>query len=148
MCERFELPIAPLPEQRRIVAKIDSLTGKSKRARDHLDHIPRLVEKYKQAVLAAAFRGDLTREWRTVSFALPEPRSARLAGTASLRPSLERPFFYHFVIPGSSIRRRVAFRSIMRLSALRGGGQSTFPTFDFADILDDKIRRNDGFPSY
>lgn len=57
-------PIAPLSEQRRIVAKIDSLTGKSRRARDHLDHIPRLVEKYKQAILAAAFRGDLTREWR------------------------------------------------------------------------------------
>ncbi len=59
----IEVPLPPLPEQRRIVAKIDSLTGKSRRARDHLDHIPRLVEKYKQAVLAAAFRGDLTREW-------------------------------------------------------------------------------------
>ncbi|MDN7351324.1 restriction endonuclease subunit S [Acetobacter senegalensis] len=58
------IPVAPLREQRRIVAKIDSLTGKSRRARDHLDHIPRLVEKYKQAILAAAFRGDLTREWR------------------------------------------------------------------------------------
>jgi len=59
-----QFPLPPLPEQRRIVAKIDSLTGKSRRARDHLDHIPRLVEKYKQAILAAAFRGDLTREWR------------------------------------------------------------------------------------
>jgi type I restriction enzyme, S subunit len=58
------VPLPPLPEQRRIVAKIDSLIGKSRRARDHLDHIPRLVEKYKQAVLAAAFRGDLTRDWR------------------------------------------------------------------------------------
>lgn len=58
------VPLPPLPEQRRIVAKIDSVTGKSRRARDHLDHIPRLVEKYKQAVLAAAFRGDLTRDWR------------------------------------------------------------------------------------
>jgi type I restriction enzyme S subunit len=47
------VPLPPLPEQRRIVAKIDSLTGKSKRARDRLDHIPRLVEKYKQAVLGA-----------------------------------------------------------------------------------------------
>lgn len=60
----IEIPLAPLAEQRRIVAKIDSLSGKSRRARDHLDHIPRLVEKYKQAVLAAAFRGELTREWR------------------------------------------------------------------------------------
>src|SRR5262249_14153426 len=58
------VPLSPLPEQRRIVAKIDSLSAKSKRARDHLDHIPRLVEKYKQAILAAAFRGELTREWR------------------------------------------------------------------------------------
>lgn len=67
--------VAPLPEQRRIVARIDSLSSKSKRARDHLDHIPRLVEKYKQAVLAAAFRGEFTRKqyaqkansWRSVS---------------------------------------------------------------------------------
>ena len=62
---RSRVPLPPFPEQRRIVAKIDSLTAKSRRARDHLDHIPRLVEKYKQAVLAAAFRGDLTRGWRT-----------------------------------------------------------------------------------
>ncbi len=49
------VPLPPLPEQRRIVAKIDSLTGKSRRARDHLDHIPRLVDKYKQAVLDMVF---------------------------------------------------------------------------------------------
>jgi type I restriction enzyme S subunit len=65
MIEDIELPVPPLPEQRRIVAKIDSLTGKSRRARDHLDHIPRFVEKYRQAILAAAFRGDLTRQWRS-----------------------------------------------------------------------------------
>ena len=59
--------IPPLPEQQRVVAKIDSLSGKSQRAREHLDHIPRLVEKYKQAILGAAFRGDLTHEWRKSS---------------------------------------------------------------------------------
>lgn len=61
----FHIALPPRPEQRRIVAKIDSLTAKSRRAREHLDHIPRLVEKYKQALLAAAFRGDLTRESHT-----------------------------------------------------------------------------------
>jgi type I restriction enzyme S subunit len=58
------VPVPPRSEQRRIVAKIDSLSGKSKLARDQLDHVRRLVQKYKQAILAAAFRGDLTREWR------------------------------------------------------------------------------------
>jgi type I restriction enzyme, S subunit len=69
----FPVLIAPPPEQRRIVAKIGSLSAKSKRARDQLDHIPRLVEKYKQAILAAAFRGDLTKEWRTVHALADEP---------------------------------------------------------------------------
>jgi type I restriction enzyme, S subunit len=63
--KEYPIRVAPLPEQRRIVAKIDSLCTKSKRGRDHLDHIPRLVDKYKQAILAAAFRGDLTQVWRT-----------------------------------------------------------------------------------
>ncbi|MFN4014234.1 MAG: restriction endonuclease subunit S [Reyranella sp.] len=64
MIENFRIAVPPLPEQRRIVAKIDTLSGKSKRARDHLDHVPLLVRRYKQAILAASFRGDLTREWR------------------------------------------------------------------------------------
>lgn len=68
----LSLPIAPPSEQRRVVEKIDSLSSKSKRAREHLDHLPRLVEKYKQAVLAAAFRGDLTKEWRAKNSVPPE----------------------------------------------------------------------------
>lgn len=63
--------IAPLPEQKRIVTKIDSLAGKSRRAREHLDHIPQLIEKYKRAILAAAFKGNLTREWRSSHAAAP-----------------------------------------------------------------------------
>jgi type I restriction enzyme S subunit len=58
--EQVTLRLAPLPEQRRIAAKIDGLVAKSKRAREQLGRITRLVEKYKQAILAAAFRGKLT----------------------------------------------------------------------------------------
>ncbi|AEH63585.1 restriction endonuclease subunit S [Zymomonas mobilis] len=79
--------LPPLPEQRRIVAKIDSLTGKSRRARDHLDHIPRLVEKYKQAILSAAFRAD----WPLIS--VGETIRAVVAGK-NLRCE-ERPPFEH-----------------------------------------------------
>lgn len=63
----LELPVPPAAEQRRIVAKIDSLSSKSKRAREHLDHIPRLVEKYKQAVLTAAFSGALSSARRSAN---------------------------------------------------------------------------------
>jgi type I restriction enzyme S subunit len=56
--------IPPLPEQRRIVAKLDSLQARSRRAKEALDAIPPLLERLRQSVLAAAFRGDLTAEWR------------------------------------------------------------------------------------
>jgi type I restriction enzyme S subunit len=59
-----ELPVAPLAEQRRIVAKIEALFEQSRSARQALDRIPPLLKKFRQVVLAAAFRGDLTRDWR------------------------------------------------------------------------------------
>jgi type I restriction enzyme S subunit len=60
----LEIPLPPLPEQRRIVAKLDSLQARSRRAKEALDAIPPLLERLRQSVLAAAFRGDLTAEWR------------------------------------------------------------------------------------
>lgn len=62
--EETRVPLPPLSEQRRIIAKIDSLSAKTERARDHLNHVPRLVAAYRQAVLVAAFTGRLTADWR------------------------------------------------------------------------------------
>jgi len=73
------LNLPPLSEQRRIVARIESLSSKSKRARSHLDHIPRLVEKYKLAILAAGYDGKLTR-----NFASPPPTLSISTMIASL----------------------------------------------------------------
>ena len=56
--------IAPLSEQRRIVAKIETLQERSRKARAALEAIPPLLEQFRQSVLAAAFRGDLTADWR------------------------------------------------------------------------------------
>jgi len=58
------LLLPPIDVQRRIVAKLDALLAHSRAAREHLDAVPALVEQYRQSVLAAAFRGDLTKEWR------------------------------------------------------------------------------------
>lgn len=61
---RLPIPTPPVPEQRRIVTKLDSLTGGTARAREELGRIPRLIQKYREAILTAAFSGNLTREWR------------------------------------------------------------------------------------
>lgn len=58
------LPVPPLNEQKRIVAKIEALQLRSEAAKEALDAIPPLLEKFRQSVLAAAFRGDLTKAWR------------------------------------------------------------------------------------
>ncbi|WP_257451377.1 restriction endonuclease subunit S [Archangium lipolyticum] len=62
--EDTTLYIPPLNEQRRIVAKLESLLARSHRAKEALDAIPTLLERFRQSVLAAAFRGDLTADWR------------------------------------------------------------------------------------
>ncbi len=58
------IPLAPTFEQHRIVAKLDSLFDRSTRARRELDRVPRLIERYKQAILSKAFSGELTVGWR------------------------------------------------------------------------------------
>jgi type I restriction enzyme, S subunit len=63
--------LAPLDEQRRIVAKLNRLLARTSSARADLERIPILIAKYKEVLLAAAFSGELTREWRDAE-GLPE----------------------------------------------------------------------------
>ena len=58
------VPLAPLNEQKRIVAKIEELSDRSQTAQKALETIPQLCDRFRQSVLAAAFRGDLTADWR------------------------------------------------------------------------------------
>ncbi|SOB99123.1 restriction endonuclease subunit S [Stappia indica] len=62
--EETRLPLPPLAEQKRIVAKLDALSARSARARKELERIDALVARYKQAVLSKAFSGELTKDWR------------------------------------------------------------------------------------
>lgn len=56
----LKIPIAPLPEQHRIVAKLDALMQKVESNKQRLDKIPKLLKRFRQSVLADAVCGKLT----------------------------------------------------------------------------------------
>lgn len=56
--------LAPLNEQRRIAAKLDTTLAAVDACRQRLDGVAELLKRFRQAVLAAATSGELTREWR------------------------------------------------------------------------------------
>ncbi|HRH65186.1 MAG TPA: restriction endonuclease subunit S, partial [Bacteroidia bacterium] len=60
----IKVPIAPLKEQNRIVAKLDALMQKVESNKQHLEKIPIILKRFRQSVLAAAVSGKLTEEWR------------------------------------------------------------------------------------
>jgi type I restriction enzyme S subunit len=54
------IPVPPLAEQRRIVAKVEELLARVNPARERLARVPALLKRFRQAVLAAACEGRLT----------------------------------------------------------------------------------------
>lgn len=56
--------LPPSCEQKLIVEKLSTLQQRAECAAKELGRIPSLIDRYKQAVLASALRGDLTAEWR------------------------------------------------------------------------------------
>ncbi len=60
----LKIPLPPLAEQRRIVAKLEEVLGKVDATRARLAKIPALLKRFRQSVLAAACSGRLTADWR------------------------------------------------------------------------------------
>lgn len=54
---RLPIPLPPLAEQRRIVARLEALEARSRRVREWLAEIPAQLAQARQSLLAAAFRG-------------------------------------------------------------------------------------------
>ncbi len=60
----IEVPLPPLNEQHRIVAKLEQLLSKVQSCQERLDRIPKILKRFRQSVLAAACSGRLTEDWR------------------------------------------------------------------------------------
>ena len=115
------------------MVRLQRRLGKLATARDELSRVPRLVQRYKEAILVAAFCGDLTHDWRLIKKSdesvdlcaeVAELRSESLkaAGTkekspvtASWKPVIQLPMRWRWmsvdqlaslVQYGSSARRR------------------------------------------
>ena len=54
----------PLPEQKRIVEKLDSLLAQVDTIQQRLNNVPDIIKRFRQSVLAAAVSGKRTEQWR------------------------------------------------------------------------------------
>jgi type I restriction enzyme S subunit len=73
---KVDVPVPPLPEQRRIVAKIEELFSNLNAGRADLQTAQRQLERYRLSVLQAAVEGRLSAAWRRTH--APEPADALL----------------------------------------------------------------------
>jgi len=74
----FPFPLPPLPEQHRIVEKIEELFTNLDAGVENLIKIKTQLKRYRQAVLKYAFEGKLTEEWREANRDRLEPASILL----------------------------------------------------------------------
>lgn len=62
--ENLIFPLPPLPEQERIVAKLDALFTQHEAMKKALERIPQLLKNFRQQVLDQAISGKMTERWR------------------------------------------------------------------------------------
>lgn len=76
--ESTPIPLAPIDQQKRIVAKIEELFSHIDAGIESLKKAKQLLKQYRQSVLKAAVTGELTKEWREANKDKLEPASKLL----------------------------------------------------------------------
>ena len=84
--DKVDVPLPPLPEQRRIVAKIEELFSNLDAGMDDLQAAGQQLERYRLSVLQAAVEGRLTADWRRTHD--PEPADQLLERILEKKQSL------------------------------------------------------------
>jgi type I restriction enzyme S subunit len=91
----WPIPLAPLNEQRRIAAKLDTTLAAVEVCRQRLDGVAAILKRFRQAVLAAATSGGMTRElasnslWKEISIT----DVCEVVRGASPRPAGDQRYF-------------------------------------------------------
>jgi type I restriction enzyme S subunit len=103
--KQVKIPVPPLSEQKRIVAKLDALFEHLEVLKAKLDRIPELLKNFRQSVLTQAVTGKLTEEWRERK-GLGEWEEVELQDIAKIidpQPSHRTPPIHPDAIPYISI---------------------------------------------
>lgn len=63
--EKLDIPLPPLAEQKFIAEKLDTLLAQVDSTKARLEKIPKILKRFRQAVLASAVNGILTKQYRS-----------------------------------------------------------------------------------
>ncbi|MEY4299776.1 MAG: hypothetical protein RIR25_1012, partial [Verrucomicrobiota bacterium] len=107
----FTIPLPPLAEQKRIVAKIEELFSELEAGEESLRLARRQLATYRQSLLKQAFEGKLTQTWRTQNpDKLESPTESNIA-TDELEGFPDLPESWRYTRFGESIRHIDAGKS-------------------------------------
>ena len=98
----LEFVLPPLPEQHRIVAKIEELFTRLDAGTAALKKVKAELKRYRQAVLKYAFEGELTAAWREANKDKIKPASVLLARIKEERRKAVREKYKEILLPDVS----------------------------------------------
>ena len=116
---QLKIPLPPLNEQKRIVTKIEALQTRSTAVKEELEAIKPLLNQFRQSVLASAFRGDLTKDWRSQNPDV-EPASKLIASLQTPDPEHHLDIFEQSCY--CKLPKSWTWVQLGKLGALLGGG--------------------------
>ena len=124
--ESMLIPIPPLVEQHRIVAKLEVLFTQLDAAVGSLKKAQGQLQRYRRSILKAAFEGELTREWREGCSGELEPMSVSEIATPNSLPELSDSWVWTQVKDIAKFIRGVSYRK---------NQSSKTPKSDYVPIL-------------
>jgi len=94
--------LPPLAEQQYIVARVEALLTQVNAAREHLNRVPLIMKRFRQAVLAAACSGRLTEGWRE-----EQKNLVTAADLYNRIQTIRMKKYEHAVIEAKKLKKRV-----------------------------------------